>query len=115
MNFIIIQPDPIVRMDIEGMLVTQYPQCRVDAGASLQDIGSAIYGAGPETTLIVKGALVSGSADLRLVLKTAVTRGSRIVITGDCDPVDFPARFVQVPFTNDILSSAVRDQPDPSP
>ena len=42
-NFIIIEPDPVVCMDIEGMLIATYPDCQIAAGSSLAEIGAAIY------------------------------------------------------------------------
>ena len=111
-NFIIVEPDPIVCMDVEGMLVAQYPGAQVVAGASFKGIGAAIDNSGPDSTLFVKGALVTASDDLRRVLQAAATRGSRIVIIGESKAVNFPAIFLELPFTTDIVIAVVdRDVP----
>jgi len=106
-NFIIIEPDPIVCMDVEGMLATAYPESRVIAGASLSDIGSAIYTCSPNTMLFVKGALVSDSDDLRRVLQTAAARGCRIVTIGEAEGLDVPVTHIELPFTTDMVIAAV--------
>jgi hypothetical protein len=106
-TFIIIDPDPIVRMDVEGTLIGQYPDCTVVVGASLQDIGPAINVCGPDTTLFIKSTLVLESADLLRVVKTAATRGSHVVIIGQREELDVPATFVDLPFTTDMVIAAV--------
>jgi len=115
-NFIIVEPDPIVSLDIEGMLIAQYPDAHIAFGASLTEIGAAIYNCTTDTTLVVKGSLILESDDLDRVVKTAATRGSKIVIIGDVTELDFPARFVALPFTTDMVLAAVDGNvPDAEP
>lgn len=109
-NFIIIEPDPVVCMDVEGMLIDKYPHCHVTAGATLADIGAAIYNCGPDSALFVKATLVLADSDLRRVLETAATRGCAIVVIGHADDLDFPASFVELPFTTDMMLAAVERQ-----
>ena len=106
-NFIIIEPDPVVCMDIEGMLIATYPDCQIAAGSSLAEIGAAIYNCGPDSALIVRGTLISDSDDLKRVVQTAAARGAKIVVLGDFNDVGCPASYVELPFTSETVCAAV--------
>lgn len=106
-KFIIIEPDPVVCMDVEGMLIAEYAGCHVTTGASLSQIGAAINNCGPDTTLFMRGSLVSQSDDLKRVVQTAATRGSQVVIIGEAAKFDFPVTFIELPFTTDMVIAAV--------
>lgn len=110
-SFIIIEPDPVVCMDIEGMLIDAFPVSHVSSGASLADIGAAINNCGPGTALFVRGSLVAEDDRLRAALHTAVVRKSRVVIIGQADDLDFPAIFVDLPFTTDMVIAAIAQDP----
>ena len=106
-NFIIIEPDPIVCMDVEGMLTDHFPDCRVVSGFSLSSVGAEIYNCGPDTALFVKSTLLVESDDLRRVAATAATRGSQIVVIGSVKDLSFPVTIVELPFTMDMVMAAI--------
>lgn len=112
-NFIIIEPDPIVVMDIEGLLTAQFPRARIVAGASLADIGPAIHSCGPETTFVVKGSIVADDDDLRRVVREAAVRTARIVVIGGPFEFDFAATFIELPFSSDMMLAVMtQDTPE---
>ncbi|EBA11156.1 hypothetical protein [Roseobacter sp. CCS2] len=106
-TFIILEPDPVVAMDLEGALIQRFPSCHVTAGASLQEIGAAIHQCGPDTTMFVKNTLFIGDDDFKRVVQTAATRGSHIVTIGAVEDLDVPSTFVEMPFTTDMVIAAV--------
>ncbi len=106
-NFIVVEPDPIVRMDIEGMLLAEYPASQLATGDSLSEVGAALNSCGVETTLIVRGSLISENEDLLRVLRAAATRGSHLVVIGDMEDFDLPATFLELPFTTEMVVAAV--------
>lgn len=114
-NFIIIEPDPIVCMDLEDMLVRQYPDGQVTAGFSLRDIGPAINAYGPDTAFFIKSAVLDGDPDLARVIRAAATRGSLIVVMGKDKDFDFPAAYVELPFTSDMVLAAISPDTTPKP
>ncbi|WP_133122586.1 hypothetical protein [Yoonia maricola] len=115
-NFIIIEPDPIVAMDVEGLLTSQFPQAQITTGASLADIGLATHSCGPECTMIVKGTLVADDDDLRRVVRVAAIRKAHIVVIGGPFDFDFPAAFIELPFTSDmVLAAMAQGTPEPDP
>jgi hypothetical protein len=112
-NFIIIEPDPIVAMDVEGLLTAQFPRACITAGASLVDIGPAIHSCGPETTLVVKGSIVAYDDDLRRVVREAAVRMARIVVIGGPFEFDFAVTFIELPFTSDMMLAVMtQDTPE---
>ena len=106
-NFIILEPDTIVCMDLEGMLAARYPGGCVVQGSSLSELGPAIHNCGPDTVLVIRGTLLFSSDDVRRVVRTVATRGSHIVIIGQEETVEFPATFVDLPFTTEMMFAAV--------
>ncbi len=113
-SFIIIEPDPIVAMDVEGLLSSQFPRADITTGASLADIGPAIHNCGPASMLVVKGALLADDGDLRRVVQTAAVRRARIFVIGEPSDLDFPVTFIELPFTSDtMLAAMTQDTPDP--
>lgn len=113
-NFIIIEPDPTVAMDVEGLLISQFPRAHITTGASLADIGPAIHNCGPASTMVVKGTLLADDGDLRRVARIAAVRKARIVVIGGPFDLDFPVTFIELPFTSDtMLAAMTRNTPDP--
>lgn len=106
-TFIIIEPDPVVCMDVEGMLIAEYPKSQLSVGASLADVAPMTYSCGANCTLFVRGSLISESDDLGRAVRIAATRGCRIVIIGLEEDFDFPATFIDLPFTTDMVMAAV--------
>lgn len=113
-SFIIIEPDPIVVMDIEGLLTAQFPRARIVAGASLADIGPAVDGCGPETTFVVKGSIVADDDDLRRVVAGAAVRKARIVVIGGPFEFDFAATFIEMPFSSDMMLAVMTQDTPPA-
>ncbi|MEL7211344.1 MAG: hypothetical protein AAGK92_01705 [Pseudomonadota bacterium] len=109
-SFVILEPDPIVCMDLEGMLIGRFPGSPLMQGAALSDLGTAIYNCGPDTTFFVRSNLMDEDKDVSGVIETVATRGSHIVIIGPDRQTAFPATFIDLPFTTDMIVAAV----DPS-
>ena len=113
-NFVIIEPDAIVAMDVEGLLISQFPRARISTGVSLADIGPAIHNCGPDCTVVVKGTLLAEDGDLWRVARRAAVRNARIVVIGEPFECDFPATFVRLPFTSDmVLAAMAQGTPEP--
>ena len=112
-SFIIVEPDPIVCMDMQGILLTRYPQSDIIVGASLSDLGPAIHICGAETTLFIKSTLFADDDELQHATRTAAARGGQVVMIGHTGGVDFAAVFVELPFTTEMVLAALdRNAPD---
>ena len=97
------------------MLVAEYPNSHLSIGTSLTDVAPVTNSCGPNSTLFVRGSLISESDELWRVVRIAATRGCRIVIIGQDDGFDFPATFIDLPFTTDMLIAAVRSDAPATP
>lgn len=107
--FIVIEPDPVVCMDVEGLLGSRYPDALVWASASLQ--ANARQGTGgPDTTFFVKGSLVKGDTKLADTLRNAVALGSKVVTIGIADGLNTSVTTLDMPFTTDMVIAAVEIQ-----
>lgn len=106
-NFIIIEPDAIVAMDLESLLAEHYPAASIVIGASLADVGSTIYKCGPDCTLLVRGLRISKDNDLRRIVQEAANRGTRVITIGEQADVGVDAKVIEVPFTTEMVLEAV--------
>ena len=110
-NFIVIEPDQVIAMDLEGILQSRYATARVALAISLQEVGNVIGVSGIGTTIFVSETLTSYSTDVRRVLATAATRGSHIVVIGQPHSVEFPVTFIDMPFTSEMVIEVVEKHP----
>ena len=110
-NFIVIEPDQVIAMDLEGILQSRYASARVALAISLQEVGNVIGVTGIGTTIFVSETLTSDSTEVRQVLATAATRGSHIVVIGQPHSIEFPATFIDMPFTSDMVIEVVEKHP----
>ena len=106
-NFIILDPDPIVRMDISGLLSAHFPGASVIEHSAFDEMGQAIHNVGPQTIFFIKESLISAGSALETALKSAVVRGSRIVVIGARRAMGFPADFLELPFDSDMVIAAL--------
>ena len=105
--FILIEPDPIVALDLDGLLSSRYPDAAKAAGSEFSDVAEAFQMCGPLTTIFARATLVTSDPDLHDAVVNAATRGSHVVLIGAEQETAFPAVFVDLPFTNDMLVTAI--------
>ncbi|WP_420862973.1 hypothetical protein [Algirhabdus cladophorae] len=106
-NFIIIEPDPIVAMDVEGILKDHFPAAHVSSGKSLSDVRHVVHVCGAGSTLFVRATLLLEDDHVKRVMRDAVAKQAQIVIIGTHFDVGFPAFFIDMPFTTEMLLDAV--------
>lgn len=108
-DFIIIEPDPIVVMDVEGTLKSRFDTCLIQSGSSLQDVLAAIQECGPRTTILVRSTLISANNDFARALRVCAARGSHIIVFGETNDGAFPFTVLEVPFTTQTLNAVLDD------
>lgn len=107
MNFIIFEPDPIVRMDLREILVTSFADCQVTEREAPSQVDIALESLQPNTTLICHGGLLDGHPDLRQLAKAAAQTGHQVVVSGEQRDLEFPARFIGHPFTTEMVVQTI--------
>ena len=112
-HFILIEPDPIVALDLQGLLSSRYPDATKAIGAGFADVAKAFNTCGPMTTIFARATLVTSDPDLHRAVVDATTRSSQVILIGAEQEVAFPAVFVDLPFTNDMLVTAIEPTAKP--
>lgn len=110
---ILVETDPVVMMDLHGIVAELFPVLPVVQGACFADVEKALANASIETKVIAKADLVNGDPAFFAALHTAATRGAVILVLGATALEGLPARLIEVPFTNDIIRAALL--PDDTP
>ena len=113
-DFIIIEPDPIVRIDLEGTLMHDFPLSSINIGETLGDVQDALGAAARDAVLFVKGGMLLTDVDLLEAVKTLAARGCHIVSIGKVEMLDFVSTCVELPFTTEMVLEAVRPNTDDS-
>jgi hypothetical protein len=103
--FVIVEPDPIVSLDLSGILGTAFKDaalmiCR-DFAEAEQYITDAV-----SSVCVLLNSNMAASGILPL-LRDLVARGGEVMFIGDAHDVDFPAYFVQKPFTSEMILTSL--------
>ncbi|MEJ6403693.1 hypothetical protein [Yoonia sp. 2307UL14-13] len=105
--FVVVEPDPIINLDLVTMIRGTFDDGQVSAVQSWADAASLISAIHSHTTILINGALLN---DRRLdTLRNVVSRGAYIVIVGKDILTDFPKAVVEVPFTTEMILTALRN------
>ena len=106
-NFIIIDPDPIVSMDLEEMLLLQFPDGGTVTFSADDGFANALDVIMPDTTVFVRGALFVENETVARTVRAAAASGSAVVILGESRGVDIAGQVVDLPFTNETISQKI--------
>ncbi len=104
-TFVVVEPDPIVSMDLAGILKSSFPDSAVELHQNGAEAETRIA-TKPETVCIIINSKLATQGMLR-VLKNCVGRGGHVVFVGPARDVGFPARFVEVPFNSGMVLDAL--------
>ncbi|WP_299728037.1 hypothetical protein [uncultured Tateyamaria sp.] len=117
LSFVIVEPDPVVRMDLVGTLEHSFPAGSVTACASTAEITQLFETLAASASFFVNGALLPDLAPE--VTRAILAAGGRIVSVGKPATDAVPSTLLEVPFTMttilDALANAAPDLPVPRP
>jgi DNA-binding NarL/FixJ family response regulator len=104
-TFIVIEPDPVVGLDLVEMLRSAHPKCDVVVLGTLLDALGRLQATGAGAFVLINSA---AAADRSLaMLRDVVVRGGRVVFIGRQPDIDFPATVVETPFTSAMIMNAL--------
>lgn len=104
-TFVVIEPDPVVGLDLVEMLRSVYPKSDVVVLGSLLDASGRLQATGADACVLINSA---AAADRSLAtLRGVVVRGGRVVFIGRKPNIDFPATVVETPFTSAMIMNAL--------
>ncbi|WP_187428537.1 hypothetical protein ROLI_044690 [Roseobacter fucihabitans] len=110
-SFVVVEPNPVVLMDLVGTLQHSFPAGSVASLASGSEIGHLLDQVALTTCFFVNGALISELAPD--VVRTIIDAGGRIVSIGRSASDVVPATVLEIPFTTTMILEALSiDAPD---
>lgn len=110
-TFIIVEPDPVVTMDIVGALKGAYPTNDVKMATTLSE-ASQLIGATEGRIAIFVNGVVSKVRDNN-ILNTVAASAAQIIFVGQGIDIGMPATVIEMPFTTDMILNAIsNDEPD---
>lgn len=116
-TFIVIEPDPVIGLDLVDMLRSAHPRCDLAVLGSLADASGRLQAAAAGACVIVNSSAAAGRS--LAMLRDVVVRGGQIVFIGNQPDIDFPAAIVATPFTSAMIMDALLptgcNQPAPRP
>lgn len=105
-SFYIVEPDPIISMDLHGVVQSSFPQSAVkvvsDADAVVTELQAALQQA---ATFVINSSVVTEEA--LEALRAAVTHGAQVLFIGGSVAADFHAACVEMPFTSQMILDAL--------
>lgn len=104
-RFFVIEDDPVVAMDLAGILGQQYPRCDVFVGGSMAEASRQTVSDATGLHVIVNARLIDDRATQ--LLAELVATGGQIVMIGEPFDIGLPAIFVAMPFTTEGIVEAV--------
>ncbi|WP_415404426.1 hypothetical protein [Tateyamaria sp. SN3-11] len=103
--FVVVEPDPIVRMDVAGALEHNFPTSRVEDCNSLDDLEQLLVTARGPVSVFVNGAMLSELS--AHVLKPVVEGGGQVVSIGGPAAPSIHATTLDVPFSTAMILEAL--------
>jgi len=100
-TFIIVEPDPVVGLDLAGALSSAFPNSAMNLCMMAAEAKAHISDATTSFCILLNSRLASD--EVIGSLRTCVSRGAQVVFVGTIDNVDFPADVVEMPFTTKMI------------
>lgn len=102
-TFIIIDPDPIVSLDLEGLLVSQFTDAEVVSFRTADELACILTLMSARATLFVRGGGFAQQEEVANLVRAAVEGGCSVVSIGAHYGTDIPFQVVDMPFTNESI------------
>ena len=104
-QFIILEAEPVVRIDLDEMLSSAFPEAAVHAADTIVAGVAMIAETGSGSVIFVRSALAQSISELSSGLAQATERGALVYLLGDPISVSFNGRFIDLPFSQEGLVS----------
>lgn len=101
--FIVIEPDPIVSMDLMGALQAGYPGSTVQVVGSIAEVRA--HSDLRSLRLLINSAVLSGAEPQ--LLNDILKRGGQIISIGGAPATGQVAATLEMPFTSEMILDAV--------
>lgn len=104
--FFIVEPNPIISMDLVGVIRSGFPESIVNVAQIVSDAITQISGLAPkEKSVLLSGRLVSNQS-IRMV-SDAIGPEGRLVVVGETPVSGINGPIVPLPFTTRMILTAL--------
>lgn len=104
-TFVIVEPDPVVSMDLVGVVSTAFPRSSVNVNTLFTDEQAEIVAASSAVTILLSAALVTENT--MNLLRSFIANGVHIVFIGEPVIIEPFTTVVSVPFTSRMILNAL--------
>lgn len=107
-TFVIFETDPVAALDLDGIVAAAFAHAECSVFKDPRQAATFLSTNPAPTGVLVKSG--GASQTLLPILKDCAAQGSRIVFLGQAVAVDFPATFIDTPFTSRMIVSSLTPQ-----
>jgi len=104
-SFVVIEPDPIISLDLEGILKSEFSYASLTLFRDVEEAGTYLASVGYPLCIVVNSS--AASAALLAVLRDCTARMSTVIFIGPIGVLDFPSFTIQMPFTSEMILSTL--------
>lgn len=105
-RFFVFEPDPLVRMDLIGLLQERFPGSEISASKGpTETIGTLDPHSLAFTRFLISHQLLTAAVIEQI--SGSVAQGARVVVIGSPRDYGFKAEFVEKPFKSDMIFAAL--------
>ena len=103
--FIVVDPDPLVNLDLVGIIKNAFPKSRVVNTQMVSEAMPILLEGKQRSILVIRSAALGKR--LAEALKNFVARQGAVILIGNDMTTDFPKEVVDMPFTDDMILNAI--------
>lgn len=104
-SFVVVEPDPVVSMDLCGALTTEFPVCGVTVVDSLASVASFLS-AQTSAICVIINSHVFPEHD-HAPLQQVVEQAGHVIVIGSTVSASFPLQHVHIPFSTEMVLGAI--------
>lgn len=102
-SFVVIEPDPVIAMDLAGILAHGFPENALTVFRDALAAEKHLLAMTSAVCVLINSRVAS--AGLLLALRNCVAQQGEVVFIGSMGDLDFPATAIQMPFTSKMILS----------
>ena len=105
-TFFVVEPDPVVSLDLVGTLQSAFPLAHVTSAAMIEEALRGLGSELPDRTSILMSASLATESTIG-ALRELIAKGAEIIMVGEGQSFGLPVSIVETPFTTDMILSVL--------
>ncbi len=112
-TFFVVETDPVISMDLVGLLDTSFPGTSINVLPTVDDAVVVAGSVSGSVCILIAGMHYNNRQAVPLA--TIANNGGKVIFIGRAHDIGAPARFVDYPFTSDMVLDAISNDAFGSP